>query len=162
MCEAFSHASLGGFLPQLVNALSAPSSVSLLCVSFLPEPPERGHESGVNSQACEGPGHRGEEWFKHAEEGWVGGRKLPLVSELEMGQDGQEYFGAHWLKPEICKPCSASCFLFSVSSGCSCMCAGQHDGGRVIGGTQKYFTVSHQLSLYDSTLLEINYTWPDI
>lgn len=57
--------------------------------------------------------------------GREGGRKLPLVSELEMGQDGQEYFGAHWLKPEICKPCSASCFLFSVSSGCSCMCV--HD-----------------------------------
>lgn len=36
--------------------------------------------------------------------GRVGGRKLPLLSELEMGQDGQEYFGAHWLKPEICKP----------------------------------------------------------
>lgn len=54
--------------------------------------------------------------------GQEGGRKLPLVSGLEMGQDGQEYFGAHWLKPEICKPCRASCFLFSVSSGCSRVC----------------------------------------
>lgn len=117
----------------------------LLHASLLFDPPERGRESGVNSEAREGPGHRGEEWFKHAEEGWVegwvGGRKLPLVSELEAGQDGQEYFGAHWLKPEICKPCSASCFLFWVSSGCSCVCvAGQQDSGRVIGGTEKDFS----------------------
>lgn len=54
--------------------------------------------------------------------GRVGGRKLPLVSELETGQDGQGYFGARWLKPEICKPCSASCFLFSVSSARCSVC----------------------------------------
>lgn len=55
-----------------------------------------------------------------------GGREPPLVPELEMGQDGQEYFGAHWLKCEICKPCSASCVLFLAPTGCSCMCAGRH------------------------------------
>lgn len=27
----------------------------------------------MNGKACEGPGHRGEERFKHAEEGWVAG-----------------------------------------------------------------------------------------
>lgn len=43
-----------------------------------------------------------------------------------MGQDGQEYFGVHWLKCEICKPCSASCVLFLAPTGCSCMCAGRH------------------------------------
>lgn len=51
-----------------------------------------------------------------------------------MGQDGQEYFGAHWLKPEVCKPCSASCFLFSVSSGCSPDVS--RTAGRPIGGTE--------------------------
>lgn len=48
------------------------------------------------------------------------------VPELEMGQDGQEYFGACWLKCEICKPCSASCVLFLALTGCSYMYAGRH------------------------------------
>ena len=42
-----------------------------------------------------------------------------------MGRDGQEYFGARWLECEICKPCSASCVLFSAPTGCSRMCAGR-------------------------------------
>lgn len=50
-----------------------------------------------------------------------------------MGQDGQEYFGAHWLKCEICAPRGASCVLFSVPTGCSSMCAGRHEAER--GGT---------------------------
>lgn len=60
-----------------------------------------------------------------------GGRKErgtdpPLVPELEMGQDGQECFGACWLKCEICKPCSASCVLFLAITGCSYMYAGRN------------------------------------
>lgn len=123
MREAFSEASIAAFTAiasrrggRCPSFSSPPSPLFCSTHLFLFDPPERGRESGANSEAREGPGHRGEEWFKHAEEGWVegrvGGRKLPLVSELEAGQDGQEYFGAHWLKPEICKPCSASCFLF--------------------------------------------------
>lgn len=46
-----------------------------------------------------------------------GGREPPLVPELEMGRDGQEYFGARWLECEICKPCSASCVLFLAPAG---------------------------------------------
>ena len=48
---------------------------------------------------------------------WEGGREPPLVPELEMGRDGQEYFGARWLECKICKPCSASCVLFLAPAG---------------------------------------------
>lgn len=47
-----------------------------------------------------------------------------------MGQDGQEYFGAHWLKCEICAPRGASCVLFSVPTGCSSVRAGRHEAER--------------------------------
>lgn len=65
-----------------------------------------------------GPCHRGEERFKGGKSvGVERGREPPLVPELEVGRDGQEYFGAWWLECEICKPRSASCVLFLAAAG---------------------------------------------
>lgn len=74
-----------------------------------------------------------------------GGGEPPLVLELEMGRDGQEYFGARWLECEICKPCSASCVLFLAPAGVPACVQGNRrlcgKGGLVGMGSSWYHQV---------------------
>lgn len=93
----------------------------LLHISGLLNSPECSHGSYLSSRLVKAL-LQGEEQFKDGQGGRGGrggreGREPPLVPELEMGRDGQEYFGAWWLECEICKPCSASCVLFSAPTG---------------------------------------------